>query len=158
MIVCMDANEDIYRKSIRKSLTERDGLNMVEVVGEFTGKRLGPTFFRGLKLIDGIWATPDIAVTHACVMPAGFGVGDHHLFIVNFQEASLVGEARQRIAQFTSRRLNTKASNGATQKYLRRLEANLECHKLIKRLGRLHTTCKSKMGFLTRPEQTGQTE
>ena len=147
MIVCMDANKDIYRKSIGKSLTERDGLNMVEVVGEFTGKRLGPTFFRGPKLINGIWAMLDIAVTHACVMPAGFGVGDHRLFLINFQEASLVGEARQWIARFTSRRLNTKASNGATQKYLRRLEANLEHHKLIEWLGRLHTTCKSKRAF-----------
>jgi hypothetical protein len=147
LIVCMDANKDIYRKSIGKSLTERDGLNMVEVVGEFTGKQLGPTFFRGSKPIDRIWATPDITVTHACVMSAGFGVGDHRLFVINFQEASLVGEARQWIARFTSRRLNTKASNGATQKYLRHLEANLERHKLIKWLGRLHTTCKSKWAF-----------
>lgn len=50
-IVCMDANEDIYRKSIGKSLTKMDELNMSKVVGE---KRLGPTFFRGSKPIDGI--------------------------------------------------------------------------------------------------------
>ncbi len=77
LIVCMDANEDIYKKSLGKSLTKVDGLNMLEVVGDFTGKRLGPTFFRGSEPIDGVWATPDIDVTHACVMPAGFGVGDH---------------------------------------------------------------------------------
>jgi hypothetical protein len=126
LTVCMDANEDIYQKLIGKSLTKREGLNMVEVVGEFTDKRLGPTFFRGSKPIDRIWATPDIVVTHACVMPVGFGAGDHRLFVVNFQEASLIGEARHRIVRFTSRRLNTKASNGATQKYLHCLEANLE--------------------------------
>jgi hypothetical protein len=45
LIVCMDANEDIYRKSLGKSLTRMDGLNMLEVVGEFTGKRIGSTFF-----------------------------------------------------------------------------------------------------------------
>jgi hypothetical protein len=73
LIVCMDANEDIYRKSLGKSLTRMDGLNMLEVVGEFTGKRIGPTFYRGSKPIDGVWATPDIAVTHACMMPAGWG-------------------------------------------------------------------------------------
>ncbi len=38
LIVCMDANEDIYRKLIGKLLTKRDGLNMLEVVGNFTGK------------------------------------------------------------------------------------------------------------------------
>jgi hypothetical protein len=90
---------------------------------------------------------PDIVVTHACVMPAGFGVGDHCLFVVNFQEASVIGEARHWIIQFTSHRLNIKASNGATQKYLHCLVANLERHKLIERLGRLHTTCKSKRAF-----------
>jgi hypothetical protein len=45
LIVCMDANEDIYRNSLGKSLTRTDGLNMLEVVGEFTGKRISPTFF-----------------------------------------------------------------------------------------------------------------
>ncbi len=94
-----------------------------------------------------MWATPDIDVTHACVMPASFGVGDHQLFVVDFQEASLVGTAPPRIQRFTSRRLNTKVSSGATQQYLTRLETNLERHRLIERLGSLHTTCKSKQEF-----------
>ncbi len=89
---------------------------MSEVVGDFTGKKIGPTFFRGSKPIDGIWATPDITIAHACIMPAGFGVGDHRLFVVDFQEESLVGTAPFRIKRFASRRLNTKASSGATQK------------------------------------------
>ncbi len=118
LIVYMDANEDIYWKSLGKSLTRTDGLNMLEVVGEFTGKRIGPKFFQGSKPIDGVWAMPDIAVTHACVMPAGFGVGDHRLFVVDFQEASLIGEAPHRIKRFSSHHLNTKASSGATQQYL----------------------------------------
>jgi hypothetical protein len=80
----MDANEDIYRKSIGKLLTKTDGLNMSEVVGNFTGRKIGPTFFLGSKPIDRIWATPNVVVTHACVMPAGYGVGNHHLFVVDF--------------------------------------------------------------------------
>jgi hypothetical protein len=147
LIVCMDANEDIYRKSIGKLLTKTDGLNMSEVVGNFTGRKIGPTFFRGSKPINGIWATPDVVVTHACVMPADYGVGDHCLFVVDFQEASLVGEAPHRIKLFTSRCLNTKVSSGATQRYLHHLEANLDCHRLIERLGELHTTCTSKRAF-----------
>ena len=46
LIVCLDANKDIYRKSIRKALTNKEGLAMKEVVGEFTGKWLGATYFR----------------------------------------------------------------------------------------------------------------
>ena len=40
IIVAMDANENIYRKSIGKMLTDSAGLNMKEVVGEFTKKKL----------------------------------------------------------------------------------------------------------------------
>ncbi len=42
--VCI-TNEDIYRKLIGWSLTNLEGLNMQEVVGEFTSKKIGPTFF-----------------------------------------------------------------------------------------------------------------
>jgi hypothetical protein len=38
---------------------------MSEVVGDFTGKCIGATFFRGFKPIDGVWATQDIVITHA---------------------------------------------------------------------------------------------
>ncbi len=97
LIVCMDANEHIYKLSIGQSLTDRDSLNMQKVVGEFTGNLVGPAFFRGSTPIGRIWATEDVVVTHACVMPIGFGVGDHRMFIVNFQESSLVGTAPFRV-------------------------------------------------------------
>ncbi len=108
LVVCLDANEDIYKKSIGKALTDKNGLGMREVVGTFTRKQIGATFFRGLKPIDGIWATSDITVTSACIMPAGFGIGDHRLFIVDFLLATLVGQTPTRIARPCARRLTTK--------------------------------------------------
>ena len=42
-MVCLDANKDIYSKSLGKALTDSEGLEMAEVVGEFTGKRVGAT-------------------------------------------------------------------------------------------------------------------
>jgi hypothetical protein len=65
-------------------MTNKDGLNITEVVGDFTGKKLGPTFFQGTTPINGIWATKDLVVTHACVMPIGYGVGDHCIFVIDF--------------------------------------------------------------------------
>jgi hypothetical protein len=56
----MDANEHIYQKSIGKALNEVDGLKMREVVGEFTGQKIGPTYFGGSKPIDAVWTTPDV--------------------------------------------------------------------------------------------------
>jgi hypothetical protein len=75
---------------------------MQEVVGELTSKKFGPTFFRGTKPIDGVWETEDLTVTHACVLPAGYGVGNHWMFIVNYQSASLVREAPFRVKRFSS--------------------------------------------------------
>ena len=97
LIVCMDVNADIYQKELGKALTKPDGLNMSEVVGDFTGPPVGPTFFRRSKPIDGIWATKDIQVVNACIMPAGYGVGDHRLFVVDFQLQSLVGASPPKV-------------------------------------------------------------
>ena len=83
LIVCLNANENIYSKSIGKSLTDFKGLAMQEVVGTFTNKQIGPTFFRGSTPIDGVWAT-DIPVSNACIMPVEYGIGDHRMFIIDF--------------------------------------------------------------------------
>jgi hypothetical protein len=76
-----------------------------------------------------------------------FGVGDHRLFVVDFQEESLVGAAPLRITRFAAHRLNTKVSSGVTEKYLKRMEDQLSRHRLIERLGLLHTRCTSQSSF-----------
>ncbi len=80
LIVCLDDNEHIHKKSIGKSLTDIESLAMKEVIGTFTNQPVGPTFFQGSKPIDGIWATSDISVCNAAIMPAGYGIGDHRFF------------------------------------------------------------------------------
>ena len=62
LIVCMDVNEDIYRKSIGKALIMSEDLQMIEAVGNYTGKKIGATFFRGTKPIDGVWVTSDVVI------------------------------------------------------------------------------------------------
>jgi hypothetical protein len=90
LIVCLDANKDIHRKAIGKELTDTEGLALREVVGEFTNKKIGPTCFRGSKPIDGVWATLDITVANACIMPVGYGIGNHRLFVIDFHAADLI--------------------------------------------------------------------
>ena len=143
MIVCMDANENIYHKQIGKILTNEEGLAMKEVVGEFTGKQLGATFFRGTEPIDGIWATSDIVVTNACVMPAGYGVGDHRLFIIDFLTSSLVGTSPTLIVRAAARRLNTKIP-GTAGKYSEDVERQTLQHRVIERIGNAHETSPTK--------------
>jgi hypothetical protein len=129
---CLHGREkNIYNKSIGRASTDKEGLNMVVIVRNHTGKHIRPTFFsRGSALIDGVWATVDINITHACIMPATYEVRDHRLFVVDFQEESLIITSLFSIKQFTSRRLkNPKVSNAATRNYIARLEDNLGWHR-----------------------------
>ena len=73
----MDANNHIYKGAIGTSLTDINGLAMKEVILTTTGKALGATYFRGSTPIDGIWETSDIGIANTCVMPEGYGIGDH---------------------------------------------------------------------------------
>ena len=116
---------------------------MKELVGEFTGQQIGATFFRGTDPIDGVWATPDVVVTGACVMPAGYGVGDHRLFVVDFLTSSLVSTTPPKIVRAAARRLNTKIG-GAADKYSDDVERLTIHHKVIERVGHAHETCSSK--------------
>jgi len=133
LIVCMDANEDIYKKSIGKSLTDSEGLGMKEVVGDFTGKRLGATFFRGSTPIDAVWATSDVQVISACVMPVGYGVGDHRAFIIDFLTSSLIGTNPTTVVRPAARRLNTRLARGV-DKYIDKVEDGLVHHKIFERI------------------------
>ncbi len=40
IIVCLNANKNIYSKAIGKALMEEGSLEMKEVVGEYTGKKI----------------------------------------------------------------------------------------------------------------------
>jgi hypothetical protein len=88
LIVCLDANENIYTQALGKMFTNSEGLGMVEAVGKYTRKKIGPTYFRGQLPINGIWTTPDVTIANACAMPAGYGIGDHRLFIIDTPRCS----------------------------------------------------------------------
>jgi hypothetical protein len=66
LIVCLDAKEHIYKKSVGKALTDIDGLAMSEVVGDFTRQPVGPTYFQGSKPIDGVAQISWYAMWQSC--------------------------------------------------------------------------------------------
>lgn len=117
---------------------------MKEVVGAYTGKQIGPTFFRGQLPIEGVWATSDITVLNAsCIMPVGYSIGDHRLFVIDMHTSSLIGTGPPRARRALSRRLNTRLPHLA-KKYKAGLEANLIRHRLIQKLGMAHTQGQDK--------------
>ena len=76
-------------------------------------------------------------------MPAGFGVGDHRLFVIDFKTSSLVGSDPPRIVRSGARRLNTDIP-GVADRYDSNLEKNIEAHNLIERLQDTHRSPSNK--------------
>ncbi len=92
LILCVDTNKNIYRGGLERQLTDLNGLGTMKVVmGQFTARQLGATYFRGSEPLDGIWATSNLTVANACVMSVGLGVGNHRLFVIDFATTTLVG-------------------------------------------------------------------
>ncbi len=143
LIVCLNANKHIYKKLIGKVLTDIEGLAMKEVVGEFTRTPIGSTFFHASKPIDGVWATSDIAVCNAAIMPAGYGIGDHQLFVIDFSMMDIIGKSPPKIVRPMSRCLNTKIPHVAAE-YARILENKILKHRLIERTDAAHTNSRSR--------------
>ncbi len=134
----MDHNEHVYVGPLGKALGDRDGLNLQEAILAYTGAPTGATLFYGLQPIDGLWTSDDLDISNACVMPFGYGVGDHRAFVLDIPLQSLVGENPVRILRPASRRLNSRLP-GCNKAYVRSLEKNIVQHHLLKRLHEAHT-------------------
>lgn len=140
LIVFMDVNDDIYRGEIAQALTgEAEGLRMVEAITHCTKVASPATYFRGSKPIDGCWTTTDVMVTNACLMPVGFGVGDHRLLVVDVTTESLIGKDPVKIVRPSARRLHNKIP-GCGEAYVNIVEQQFQRHKIMERF---HTVCHS---------------
>ena len=133
LILCLDANKNIYQGELVRQLTELNSLGMKKVVGELTAQQLRATYFHGSKPIDRVWATGFITMTNTCVMPVGFGVGNHQLFVINFATTTSVGSCMTTVVCPTLHRVNTKLS-GCADWYNKSLCWNILRHRLLERM------------------------
>ena len=76
-------------------------------------------------------------------MPAGYRVGDHCLFVIDFLTTSLIGNAPPRIVRAQARRLNTNIPQAA-EKYVNQFKTTIIRHKIIQRLGAAHESSPNK--------------
>jgi hypothetical protein len=72
IVLFMDNNEHVYDSALGKALSDREGLNLSEVILKHTGLRTGTMFFQGSKPINGLWASSNLDISNACVMPFGY--------------------------------------------------------------------------------------
>ncbi len=133
----MDHYKHVYDGPLGKVLGDRDGLNLQEVILTHTGAPTGATFFRGSQPINGLWTSDDLDISNACVMPFGYGVGDHCAFVLDIPLQSLVGMNPVHILRPASRRLNSRLP-GSNKAYVRSLEKNIVQHHLIECLHEAH--------------------
>ena len=76
-------------------------------------------------------------------MLAGFGIGDHRLFVLDFLTSSLVGHDLIKIVRAVVRRQKTLIPS-AVKKYLERLENLIMGHKIVERVGAANDKSTSK--------------
>ena len=79
-------------------------------------------------------------------MPAGYGIRDHRLFVVDVTSGDIVGAMPPQIVWPASRRLNTKLPWVAAE-YSCLLEEMIIRHWLIERVGHAHTTSSLQKSF-----------
>jgi hypothetical protein len=82
-------------------------------------------------------------VANDCVIPVGFGVGNHQLFVINFITAMLVGSGLHAIICPALLRLKTKIE-GCAQRYNKTLQRNIFQHCLLERMVAMASSAKPK--------------
>jgi hypothetical protein len=127
IILFMDHNKHTYNGPLGRALADTEGLRLQGAVLHHTGRRTGATFFRGSKLINGLWVTSNIEKCNVCIMRFGFGIGDHQMFVLNVTIESLAGENPTKVVRPASRRLNSKMP-WCGEAYLKNLERNIIHH------------------------------
>jgi len=138
IILFMDHNEHAIKGPLGRELGKKDGLDLREAILQYTGKSPGATFFRGSKPINGIWVSGDLDISNACVMPFGYGVGDHRAFVLDLPLESVIGINPVKIVRPVGRRLNSRLAECCTA-YIESLESNIRQHRLLERLHDAHT-------------------
>jgi hypothetical protein len=79
-------------------------------------------------------------------MPAGYAIGDHRLFVIDFATQDLIGAHPPKIVRPTSRRLNTTLP-GVANRYTEKLDELILRHRLIERMGEAHEKSNSRKSF-----------
>ncbi len=120
----MDRNKHATNEPLGKKLGDKNGLDLQEAVVQHTGSSPGATFFQGSKPIDRIWVSNNLDISNTCVMPFGYGVGDHQAFIVDVPLESLIGIDPVKIVRPVGHQLNSRLAS-CCKTYIESLESNI---------------------------------
>jgi hypothetical protein len=110
----MDANKHITNGLIHTRLTGKD-VGLQEISHRSWGDTPPHTHINGSIPIDGIFASPELEMTHCLHLSFHESVGDHRTMIVEISTRSLLGQHQSSIVRPTTRRLTTKQPRSVSQ-------------------------------------------
>ena len=107
VIVCVDANQDVYNGALAVRLARPD-TDLRCIMEPALGERVPNSHSRGSGKISTIFGSPGLEGGHAMCYPHWYGVGDHRVFMIEISAASLFGGEYPTIARPKSRSLTCK--------------------------------------------------
>ena len=134
----MDHNEHVINRPLGKALANKEGPDLRKAIVQYTGTSPGAMFFQGKLPIDGLWVLGDLDVSNACVMPFGYGIGDHRAFILDIPLKLLAGVDPVKIVCPAGQQLNSKLPS-CSEYYIASFQGNITRHQLLERLHKAHT-------------------
>jgi hypothetical protein len=99
IIFFMDHNKHVINEPLGKELADKEGPDLQEAIVHHMRTSPGTTFSQGSNPIDGLWVSSNLDISNACMMPFGYGIGNHCTFILDIQAESLVGVDPVKIVQ-----------------------------------------------------------
>jgi hypothetical protein len=128
----MDHNEHMITGALGRALADKDRLDLWEAIIQHTGTSPGATFFRGSNLNNCLWVSSNLDISNSCIMPFGYGIGNHCAFILDIPINPV------KIVQPAGRCLNC-CHLGCSKAYIDSLKSNIVRHWLLEKLHELHT-------------------
>ena len=104
-----DFNKNVYTGALTTSLAH-DDLCMHDVFYQTTGTSLPAMTIHGSTAIDAVYSTAGLAVSAIAIHPFRTGVGDHQIFMVDIESATVMGNSFPQVIKATTRLLNCSSN------------------------------------------------
>ncbi len=143
IILLGDFNKNIYEGKFALDLLGNE-FRMSELCLRTTGSRLANTHIQGNLPIDAAFATAGISSTAVALLPHRVGVGNHHVFLLDIDSGTLIGDIFPRVIPVTCRLLDC-ASDWIKENYI--FAVGQSALPMLWGLRRLSTERRNDIGF-----------
>jgi hypothetical protein len=127
LLVFIDMNKHILRGHLAKYMLN---MGLMEVAHHEWGNEEPNTYFKGIKLIDGVWHSHQLIITSTVQLLFHEGVGDHRSVLVDITTDSAIGKQGFKVVHPNACRLSSR-NKRARLKYISHLEQQMLNHQMV---------------------------